>query len=132
MSLPLSTCASAKYMYSVMELLPIELRDPSTLRRLVFAVVSLPKDLPNYWSIVTEFVAIETEETEVLSPGSVRIAVENLEVLNSTAFVTDQKLVNEIHAFSPPKARSFPLGIILISSHKQCSLCGGKLYVKGD
>ena len=54
----------------------------------MFAVVSLPKDLPNYWSIVTQFVAIETEETKVLSPGSVRIAVENLKVLNSAVFVT--------------------------------------------
>ena len=69
----------------------------------------LPRDLPHYWSIVTQFVGIESEGTKVLSPESVRVAVENLEVLNSAAFATDQKLVNEIHAFSqaPSPLESF-------------------------
>ena len=67
----------------------------------------------------------------MLSPESVRIAVENLEVLNSQRLLLRQ-LVNEIHAIFPTKPGSFPLGIILISSHQQCSLCGDKLYVKGD
>ena len=35
-----------------MDLLPVELQDLSVLRRLLFAVVYLPKDLPHYWSIV--------------------------------------------------------------------------------
>lgn len=116
----------------VMDLLPVELRDPGVLRRLVFVAVYLPRDLPHYWSVVTQFVGMESEGAKVLSPESVRVAVENLEALNSAVFVTDQKLIHEIHAFSPPKPGSFPLGIILISSRKQCSLCGGKLLVKGD
>ena len=95
-----------------MELLPLELRDPGILRRLVFAVVYLPRDLPHYWSIVTQFVGIESEGAKA---ESVRVAVENLEVLNSAAFVMDQMLVNEIHAFLPPKPGSSPLGIVLIS-----------------
>ena len=119
-------------MHFVMEVLPVELRDIGILRRLVFAVVFLPKDLPHYWPIVTQFLSNESEKAKLLSPESVRVAVENLEVLNSAAFVTDQELVNEMHTFSQPKPGSFPLGIILISSHKLCSLCGGKLHVKGD
>ena len=115
-----------------MELLPVELRDPSILRRLVFAAVYLPRDLPYYWSIVTEFAGIESEGTKVLSPESVRVAVENLEVLNPAAFVTEQELLKRIHSLSSPKPGSFPLGIILMSSRKQCSLCDGKLYIKGD
>ena len=75
----------------------------------MFAAVFLPRDLPHYWSIVTQFVGIESEGTKVLSPESVRVAVENLEVLNSATFATDQKLVNEIHAFSqaPSPLESF-------------------------
>ena len=112
-----------------MEVLPVELRDPVLLRRLVFVVVYLPRDLPHYWSLISQFVGDRTKD---LSPESLRVAVENLEVLNSAAFVSDQELVKKIHAFSPPNPSSFALGIILISSHKQCGCCGGKLYVKGD
>ena len=112
-----------------MKVLPVELRDPGVLRRLVFAVAYLPRDLPHYWSLISQFVGDRAKD---LSPESLRVAVENLQFVNSTAFVSDQELVKEIYAFSPPDPSSFALGIILISSHKQCGHCGGKLYVKGD
>ena len=115
-----------------MDLLPAELRDPGILRRLIFAVVFLPRDAPHYWTLITQFITLKSEVAKVLSPEVVRVAVENLEVLNSAAFVTDQRLLKEIQAFSPPTLGSFPLGIILISSHSQCRLCGGKLNVKDD
>ena len=94
----------------------------------------LPRDLPHYRSIVTEFIGIESERegVKVLSPECVRVAVENLEVLNSAAFATEQELIKKIYEFSPQTLGSSPLGIILVSSHHQCSQCGGKLHVKGN
>ena len=38
-----------------MDFLPDEVQDPTILRRIIFAAVYLPTELPQYWSVVTEF-----------------------------------------------------------------------------
>ena len=110
-----------------MEFLPVGLRDPAVLRRLMFAAVFLPKELPDYWSGITQFIGQEAETKE-----SVRVAVENLDVLHSAAFSTDSALASEMRTLCSEKPGSQPLGIILIPSNLQCSKCGGKLHVKSD
>lgn len=110
-----------------MEFLPVELRDPAVLRRLKFAAVFLPKELPDYWSVITRFIEQEAEIKE-----SVRVAVENLDVLLSAALSTDSALASEMQTLCSEKPGSQPVGIILISSNLQCSKCGGELHVKND
>ena len=113
-----------------MDLLPLELQDVTTLRRIIFAAVHLPKDLPQYWSIVAMFASRGSKK--VLQPESVRIAIENLWINNENAFVTDIQLVHEIHSLSPSPSTSFPLGIVLISSNSTCGLCDGELLLRND
>ena len=59
-----------------MECLPPEFHDVAVLRRLIFAVVYLPKDTPKYWSVVAWF-ASHRNPGKMISPDSVKIAVEN-------------------------------------------------------
>jgi len=112
-----------------MDLLPTKLQDLSVLRRLIFAVVYLPKDLPQYWSVVGEFAS---QGDKGLEPEVVRLAVENLRLLNEQAFVTDKQLTDEIHALQTMPEAGTPLGVVLISSKTACSLCGGKLLIRHD
>jgi hypothetical protein len=111
-----------------MEALPQEIQDLAILRRIIFASAYLPKDLPQYWSIVSVFAS---QGRQVLQLESVRIAVENIQVLNDKAFATDQQLISEMHAFSSTNI-SKPLGIVLISQNSVCKLCQSKLLVKAD
>lgn len=40
--------------------------DVSVLRRLLFAVVHLPKDLPNFWGVAVEFATKEKESRNAM------------------------------------------------------------------
>ena len=114
-----------------MDLLPSELRDVAVLRRIIFASVYLPKDVPNYWSVLTQFA---TQECQLgsLQTESVKVAVENLHVINEKAFVSDKQLTNEIHALCTTSSTPHQIGIVLVSSHSKCQLCEGNLLVRGD
>lgn len=112
-----------------MDLLPPELCDVAVLRRILFAAVYLPTDLPNYWSVLTQFAS---QGNFSLQPQLMKIAVENLKSLNEKAFVTDKQLVNEIHALPQTPSSLSPLGIILVPPRTNCKLCGGKLLVRND
>ena len=112
-----------------MELLAPELQDLTVLRRLIFAVVYLPKDLPQYWSVVGKFASQGGKDLE---PEIVRLAVENLRLLNEQAFVTDKQLADEIHALQTMPEVGTPLGVVLISSKTRCGLCDGKLLIRYD
>jgi len=114
-----------------MDLLPKELQDAAVLRRLVFAVAYLPRDLPHYWSVITEFVTKACQPGQSVQPEIVRIAVENLQFDDKRAFTTDQVLTQEIHTFVPIPGIS-PLGIVLVSSKSTCRICGSKLLVRKE
>ncbi len=114
-----------------MELLPPQLQDAAVLRRLVFAAVHLPRDLPHYWSVVTQFASQGNQSGQRLEPESVKIAVENLKILSEKAFATDKQLISEVHALDTPFCSS-PLGIVLVSPLTNCKLCGGKLLLRND
>lgn len=113
-----------------MELLPSELQDLSLLRRLLFAVVYLPKDLPQYWFIVGKFVSQGADCS--LEPEKCRVAAENLKLMNEKAFVKDDELTDEIHQLHVTPEANMPLGIVLISPHTTCRFCNGKLLVRHD
>ena len=51
----------------IQSVLPPELQDVSVLRRLLFAVRYLPKDLPNYWSLVGAFITTQCRGKPLLS-----------------------------------------------------------------
>jgi len=61
-----------------------------------------------------------------------RIAVENLKLLNENAFSTDKELMSEIHHLRAMPEAPTPLGVVLVSSHTTCKLCGGKLLIRHD
>ena len=73
----------------MMDLLPPELQDLAVLRRIIFAVAQLPKDMPQYWTVVTRFASLGDKS---LQPESVKVAVENLYFINERAFATDMQL----------------------------------------
>ena len=101
--------------------------DVSSLRRLLFAVTQLPKDTPNYWSIVCEFVFPGKLDVD---QNKVRILVENIRFMNIEAFATDKALHDELKLCSIDS--KLPMGIVLISSKQTCGLCNGKLLVRSD
>lgn len=98
-----------------MDFLPQQIQDPAIPRRIVFAVAYLPKNLPHYWSVVTEFVSQASQYGQQLQPEAVKVAMKNLQVVNDKAFTTDKQLIYEIHALSPTFFCHSPLGIVLRS-----------------
>ena len=113
-----------------MDLLPVEFQDLSLLRRLLFAVTHLPKDLPQYWSVVEKFVS--QGKVDSFKPEKCRLVAENLQLLNERAFVTDKQLIGELHQLHTMTERNLPLGITLISSKSTCSVCGKNLLIRHD
>ncbi len=71
------------------------------LRRILFAVHHLPKDMPNYSKTINEFSKVEVSLSEL------QTTIENLEYLSQAAFSTDKQLLNEICEKS--------IGVVLIS-----------------
>lgn len=114
-----------------MDVLPSELRDLRILRRLLFGVAYLPKDLPNYWSVLSTFITQGTA-IESLSLTVLRTAVENLQFLNEKAFVTDNQLAKEFHSLTFSTDSKSKLGIALISSKTRCKKCNNDLLVRSD
>lgn len=112
-----------------MDALPAEVRDLTILRRIIFAVTHLPRDLPQYWTIVAEFACPHDRK---LQPESVKLAGDNLQYINKQAFATDIELQRELHRFNVSTASTYPLGIALLSKHMSCKACGGKLKICSD
>lgn len=114
-----------------MELVAENISDLSVLRRMLFASVFLPKDLPKYWETVSMFAAEGSRES--IDPESTRLMMENLHLLNSKAFVQDRELTKQIiEMVDSGDVHNHPLGVILISPNQECLLCGGKLLVRAD
>ena len=100
--------------------------DTAVLRRILFAVVYLPKDCPNYWEVVSKFSAT----SDLIDSQQVRVLVENMQLLNERVFATDRELALELQSMN--FANCEPLGIVLISPNKVCSACSGKLLIRSD
>jgi hypothetical protein len=113
-----------------MDLLPAELQDLAILRRILFAAVYLPSEMPNYWDVITGFA--NNDVLKPLQPHSVKLAVENLRVINESIFATDRDLSKEIHDLKTSSEAIYPLGVVLVSSQDICTSCGGKLLLRKD
>lgn len=90
----------------------------NVLRRILFAVCHLPKDMPKYWQIIQEFSGADLPASEL------QTAVQNLEYLNKAAFSTDKQLLEEICSSS--------IGVVMISTKQKCTQCKAKLVTRAD
>lgn len=81
-----------------MEVIPSQINDLEVVRRALFVSVYLPKACPNYWSVVTQFATMNSQLGKDLDSTTVKTMIENLQLLNATAFSTDKQLMEEIHA----------------------------------
>ena len=111
-----------------MEVIPSQIKDLGVVRRAQFASVYLPKACPNYWSVVTQFVTMSSQLGKDLDSTIVKTMIENLQLLNATAFSTDKQLMEEIHALHC--FHNEPLGIVLVSPNEPCAFCSGKLLIR--
>lgn len=105
------------------------IKDPSVLRRLLFAVSQLPNDLPNYWNIAVQFATCGNQS--YLTPDQAKVLVENLHELDAKAFDTDRELLQQLMELQVSASKP-PIGLILISSNKECLLCGSQLQLRKD
>lgn len=91
-----------------------------------------PKNFQDTGLFISKFASQGTDKEKTIQPESVRIAIDNIKLLNDKAFATDEQLIREIHAFSSGTDVLPPLGIVLISQNSVCKLCNNKLLVKAD
>ena len=106
------------------------IQDISVLRRLLFAVVHHPQDLPNYWGVALEYATKGKESKSVVTTEQAQMLVENLQDLDAMAFATDRRLLQELMELQVSKGK--PLGLVLISAIKKCVLCGFTLNLRKD
>ena len=62
-------------------------KDVSILWKIIFAIVHLPKDTPNYWELVLQFAM---KKPPSISIDKFKVLVENLQELDAIAFATDK------------------------------------------
>ena len=92
----------------------------------------IPSDCPKFWEIVSCF-ATQKEDTNTqasLTPEKAKTFIQNLELLEPTAFTSHQQLAIELQSFAEPLLTK-PLGV-LISSKSECKVCNSGLLVKAD
>lgn len=102
-------------------------KDVSILRKIIFAIVHLPKDTPNYWELVLQFAM---KKPPSISIDKFKVLVENLQELDATAFATDKVLLQELMEKQSVKGK--PLGLLLISSNQKCLICKSNLLLRKD
>jgi len=67
--------------------------DVSVLRRLLFAVVHLPKDLPNFWGVAVEFATKGKESRNAINSQQAQMFMENIHSLDNSAFSSERQLL---------------------------------------
>ena len=113
-----------------MNLIPASIQDLAIIRRAIFASNYLPKECPNYWSIVTAFATRDGQLCKDVDDFTIKGTIENLQLMNPMAFSTDCQLVKEIHAVH--RGKDEPLGVVLISPNSECGECHAKLHIRKD
>ena len=113
-----------------MELAGSVVKYVSALRRMIFATSYLPQELPQYWDIVASFSC--NGSTSHINGDTVKVLMENLQLINKQAFTIDLKLTKELIDAPHGESTQDPLGVVLISSKQTCHKCGGKLLLRRD
>ena len=106
------------------------LKDVSVLRRLLFAATQLPRELPNFWGVAVEFATDGKVERNTIDSTTASALVENIHSFDKRAFDTDESLLHQLIGWTPSTGR--PLGLVLISPEKCCTLCGQALILRKD
>ena len=106
------------------------LKDVSVLRRLLFAVTQLPRELPNFWGVAVEFATDGKVERNTIDFSTAAALLENIHSFDERAFDTDESLLQQLIGWTPSTGR--PLGLVLISPEKYCALCGQALVLRKD
>ena len=101
----------------------------SVLRRLLFAIASVPEGTPNRWEVICQFSFENLKDKATVE--DVKLLAENIEFLDAQAFVTDSTLAKELISAEGLKKGS-PMGIVMISSNSVCKECGGALVIQED
>ena len=104
--------------------------DVAVQRRLIFASLYLPSELPHYWDTVAKFASQITLEGSI-TPESAKLEIENTKILNPEAFISDSDLTKQLIAMEC-NATNQPLGMPLIPKETSCTSCGGKLLLRSD
>lgn len=98
----------------------------SVLRRLLFAIIHLPEDIPNHWDLCVQFA--NNGLNTGLSADIAKMLSENIQALDAEAFTSDHTLHHELMQIPNKK----PLGVVLISSRETCLRCHSKVSVRKD
>lgn len=69
--------------------------DISAQRRMIFAAAFLLQDIPHYWKITADF-ANQGPGVSKLTKDSVKLVVENLQILKADVFTADVSLTNQL------------------------------------
>ena len=69
------------------------IKEVSVLRRLVFAAIHLPEDLPNLWGVVIEYATKGKKESSAITAEDAKMLAENIQEFDSKAFSTDKDLL---------------------------------------
>ena len=85
------------------------------MRRLLFAVVFLSQDVPNFWEIVLEFATAGKVEKSSISKEQIQALVENIKAVNLSAFEIDHSLQKEVIFLQVDGLK--PLGIPAVDSN---------------
>ena len=75
------------------------INDVSVLRRLLFAVIHLPQDLPNLWGVAVEFATNGKESRDAINAQQAQLFMENMRSLDVAAFSTDRHLLQDLVEF---------------------------------
>ena len=71
--------------------------DVAVRRRLIFASLYLPSELPHYWDTVAKF-ASQIKLEGSITPESAKLEIENTKILNPEAFISDSDLTKQLIA----------------------------------
>lgn len=115
----------------MLEAIAKHLKDVSVLRRLLFAVATIPSELPNFWDVAVEFATSGQLKCANLDAKTAQVLMENVETFDKAAFSKDEDLMHELVSWVP-RASTKPLGITLISPKRNCSLCSSSLSLRKD
>ena len=98
----------------------------SVLRRLLFAIIHLPEDVPKRWDLCVQFA--NNGLNTGLSADIAKMLSENIQALDAEAFTSDHTLHQELMQIPNKKS----LGVVLISSRETCLRCHSKVSVRKD
>ena len=73
--------------------------DVSVLRRLLFAAVHLPQDLPNIWGVAIEFAVKGKESRNAINSQQAQMFMENIQSLDDAAFSSENQLLLDLLEF---------------------------------